>query len=210
MHPASTTAASGGLSAAIVVILMWLLNLVHVDMPADVAAAFGVVITAGIGYVLHRRMAEKPPASDSAPQAPAAPAPGSSAAAMILLPLLLCAGLWLSACSSLSTTTTAADGTVTQDPPQVTAFKVLCGTYSQAKAPLLVAEQLGSFDPAGQAALRESMAGADAICTGPIPTDLPSAMAKVNAAAVAVLIAVGQDQGKLPPPVQPAAPAPKT
>lgn len=78
MHPASTTAASGGLSAAAVVILMWLLSLVKIDMPADVAAAFGIVITAGIGYVMHTRIAAKDalppePATPAEPAAPTAP-----------------------------------------------------------------------------------------------------------------------------------------
>lgn len=76
MHPASTTAASGGLSAALVVIVMWFLSLVHIDMPADVAAAFGVVATAAIGYIMHGKIAASllpPPPAD--PVAPAAPAP---------------------------------------------------------------------------------------------------------------------------------------
>ena len=74
MHPASTTAASGGLSAAAVVILMWLLSLVHIEMPADVAAAFGIVITAGIGYVMHTRIAAKDASGAVAPVEPAAAA----------------------------------------------------------------------------------------------------------------------------------------
>lgn len=72
-HPASTTAASGGLSAAAVVILMWLLSLVHIDMPADVAAAFGIIVTAVLGYVMHGRIAMSESTTDPRAGNPAVP-----------------------------------------------------------------------------------------------------------------------------------------
>ena len=45
---ASTAAASGGVAGAAVVILVWLLGLMHVTMPADVAAAVMVVLSAAL------------------------------------------------------------------------------------------------------------------------------------------------------------------
>jgi hypothetical protein len=76
---------------------------------------------------------------------------------------------------------------------------VACGAYSQAKAPLAVAEQLGLFDAAGEKALAAGMAGADQVCSAATPpADLNGAIALVNQAAAAVLVAVAQAHGKVP------------
>jgi hypothetical protein len=75
--------------------------------------------------------------------------------------------------------------------------QVACGAYSQAKAPLAVAEQMGVFDAAAQTALAESIAGADQLCSSATPpADLQDAITRVSNAGAAVLLAVAQAQGK--------------
>ena len=41
----ATGTASGGVSSAVAVLLIWLLSLAHVEVPAEVAAAFLAVLT---------------------------------------------------------------------------------------------------------------------------------------------------------------------
>ena len=108
--------------------------------------------------------------------------------------LILATAFALAACAS------SPDGTpLTEKQKLVYAYQVACGAYSQAKAPLDVAVQMGAIDVAGQAALRESMAGADQLCSSPVPPDnIPAAITMVTRAAAAVMLAVGQDTGKLP------------
>jgi hypothetical protein len=99
---------------------------------------------------------------------------------------------------ALSACVTAPAGSPPVD-PLLFAYQVACGAYSQAKAPLAVAEQLGVFDPAAEQALAAGMAGADQVCSAPTPpADLNAAITLVNRAAAAVLIAVAQAHGKLP------------
>lgn len=57
MNPAATTATSGGLASALVVIFDWILGLCHVPAPpSSVDEALTLVITAAVGYYLHRRI----------------------------------------------------------------------------------------------------------------------------------------------------------
>jgi hypothetical protein len=109
----------------------------------------------------------------------------------VLLAIAFSAAFWLGACAS-------GGGGTAQD-PLLFAYQVACGAYSQAKAPLAVAEQLGLFDAAGEKALAAGMAGADQVCSAATPpADLNGAIALVNQAAAAVLVAVAQAHGKVP------------
>jgi hypothetical protein len=116
----------------------------------------------------------------------AKPAAKALLAAVIFSPFLL-----LTACATSTT-----DGTAAKVDPLVFAYQVACGTYSQAKAPLAVAVQLGVMDRAGQDALNESMAGIDQLCSAPTPpANLQDAVARINGAAAAVLLTVAQSHG---------------
>ena len=55
MQPAGHgTAISGSAAACAITIIIWLLSLFHVEMPAEVQAAFTGLITAAFGYYLTR------------------------------------------------------------------------------------------------------------------------------------------------------------
>jgi len=115
----------------------------------------------------------------------------------ILLPFALLTVLGLVACS---TVTGNANGDQTTPRPLDFAWQVTCGSYSQAKAPLAMAEEMGVFDKPARDALLAGLAVADQLCSAPTPpTDINAAIAKVNQAAAAVLIAVGRAHGKIPP-----------
>ena len=72
VHAGMVTTSSAGPASALVTILVWLLGLYHVDVPINVAMAFGVIFTAVIGLIIHRNM--------SAPDAPAADSSGAKPA----------------------------------------------------------------------------------------------------------------------------------
>ena len=76
LNPAANATASGGIAGALTVIVAWLASLAHLAMPPDVQAALGILLTAGIGYALHRRSCAAPaaaaPADSAIPAAPAA------------------------------------------------------------------------------------------------------------------------------------------
>ena len=111
---------------------------------------------------------------------------------VLFLAATFSAMLDLGACASGGSSTA-------QDSSLVFAYQVACGAYSQAKAPLTVAEQLGVFDPAGEEALTAGMAAADQVCSAPTPpADLNGAIMLVNRAAAALLMAVSQAHGKTP------------
>jgi hypothetical protein len=115
----------------------------------------------------------------------------------ILLPLALLTALGLVACSTVMDN---GNGNTTTPSPLAFAWQVTCGSYSQAKAPLAVAEEMGVFDKPARDALLAGLAAADQLCSVPtLPTDINAAIAKVNQAAAAVLIAVAQAHGKIPP-----------
>jgi len=48
----STAAASSSVSLALVVIIQWLLEYAHIDMPADVQTAVATVLTSAIHYAM--------------------------------------------------------------------------------------------------------------------------------------------------------------
>ncbi len=56
----SMSIGSSGFSAAITVIGIWLLSLLKIDVPAEVAAAFGTVLTSAVHYLVSRERAPKP------------------------------------------------------------------------------------------------------------------------------------------------------
>ena len=65
----STSAASGGVTGALGIILIWGLSLVKVDVPSDVAMAFFVVLAPLVHYAAVRIGAEPTtPASAPSPQ----------------------------------------------------------------------------------------------------------------------------------------------
>jgi hypothetical protein len=150
-------------------------------VPAVIGAALRHGLSTSIASLLSSILGAAAKAADQVGKRPSA----------ILVALVLSAALQLGACASGGSTT-----------PQATlafAYQVACGAYSQAKAPLAVAEQLGVLDQAGEDALTASMAGADQVCASATPpTDLNAAITLVNRAAAAVLIAVAQAHGKLP------------
>ncbi len=66
----STSAASAGASGAFVVVAAWLLGLVHVQIPADVAAALIVLLTTAVHYavaLIGKPKAEAPKADAATP-----------------------------------------------------------------------------------------------------------------------------------------------
>lgn len=113
-----TAGASGGAAAALVVILVWLASLVHVTVPADVAAALGTLIGVGI----HWRAVQLAKAPKDANAVPAAIPTGPAIVGALLLALLCTSGL--SACSTAGTSTTAPALTQAQT-DQRTAYKEL-------------------------------------------------------------------------------------
>lgn len=60
----STSAASGGVAGAGVVVLTWVLQLLHVQLPPDVAAAMMVLAAPVVHYLVAR---EKPTAPEAKP-----------------------------------------------------------------------------------------------------------------------------------------------
>lgn len=79
MNPAANATASGGIAGSATLILAWLASLAHLTVPSDVQSAIAILLTAGVGYALHRRSCAAPPAPhevavDPAPAVPANPA----------------------------------------------------------------------------------------------------------------------------------------
>ena len=61
----STSAASGGIAGAAVVVLTWFLGLLHVALPPDVAASLMVLAAPIVHYFVTR--GHEPPAKEPAP-----------------------------------------------------------------------------------------------------------------------------------------------
>ncbi len=61
----STSAASGGVAGAAVVVLTWVLGLLHVALPPDVAAALMVLATPVVHYFVTRESAPAQPEAKS-------------------------------------------------------------------------------------------------------------------------------------------------
>jgi hypothetical protein len=176
--------------AAVLAVAGALASALDGDMTWQQASA--VIVPAIIGAALRHGLSTSVASLISAVAdalAKAADQVGNGAAPKALAVFLL-VGMALAACSTPANT-----------PPVdalTFAYQVACGAYSQAKAPLAVAEQLGVFDPAAQEGLTAGMAGADQLCSSPTPpADLNTAIVVVNKAAAAVLIAVAQAHGKL-------------
>lgn len=64
MNPAANASISAGVSGAFVVLLNWIMTISpHIGaMPEDVQAALTLLITAAIGYFLHRQTRDDPTA----------------------------------------------------------------------------------------------------------------------------------------------------
>ena len=59
----STATASGGVALSVVVFVQWILSLYHVDLPADAATALGVIIGAGVHFLVVKNIV--PPDDDA-------------------------------------------------------------------------------------------------------------------------------------------------
>jgi hypothetical protein len=182
--------------AAVLAVLGALAGALDGDMTWQQAAA--VITPAIIGAALRHGFSTSITALISAivdALAKAADQMGKKSGTILLAGIVLGA-LALTACTG----PTNPEDTLTEGDPLVFAYRVACGAYSDSRAPLAVAVQMGLFDTAGQKALAEGTAVADQICNGPTPPkDINAAIAKVNEVAAAVLIAVAQAHGKLPP-----------
>jgi hypothetical protein len=100
----------------------------------------------------------------------------------------------LSACSLANS-----DGTpVTPQQAADFTLQVECGAYSSDKAPLEIAIKDGLIDAAGADALHQAEAVADAVCVGPVPADLKSAIIAVNGVAVQIVLAAAEANAKRP------------
>jgi hypothetical protein len=55
MNPKNATAASGGASGALTLILVWVLGLCGIAVPPEVAIAFGTLLTWAFGEFFHRK-----------------------------------------------------------------------------------------------------------------------------------------------------------
>lgn len=69
-HAGMVAGTAGGVGAAIVTVIVWLLSLKSIVVPADVALAMGTIIVAALGLVLHRNLSK----STALPSGNAAPA----------------------------------------------------------------------------------------------------------------------------------------
>jgi predicted ATP-dependent Lon-type protease len=71
MNPNTTTVsaatASGAVALAAVVVLQWLLGLRHITLPADVATAIAVLLTAGVHCLVSMRLIPGAPAQPVSP-----------------------------------------------------------------------------------------------------------------------------------------------
>jgi hypothetical protein len=78
VHTGLAVGTAGGVSDALVTILVWLLSLLNVAVPDKVAAAFGVLFTVAIGLVIHRFLS-KALAGAAGADVDDAPAPATAA-----------------------------------------------------------------------------------------------------------------------------------
>ena len=180
---AAVLAVAGALAGALDGDMSWQ-QASAIIVPAVIGAALRHGLSTSIAGVLSAVLDAAAKAADQTGKRPGA----------LLLALTLSAALQLAACASNGGTA---------PPSFLFAYQIACGAYSQAKAPLAAAEQLGVFDSREEKALAESMAGADQICAAPTPpADLNAAITLVNRAAAAVLVAVAQAHGKLSVPAK--------
>ena len=63
----SQGAAAGSVALSAVVLIQWMLSLARVSMPADVATAVAVLLTAGVHYLIANHKAPDPAKPDAAP-----------------------------------------------------------------------------------------------------------------------------------------------
>lgn len=83
MKPSNSTLAGLGIGVPLATIIAWILNLQGVEMPGEVQAALGAVISACIGYFF---------SGGKAGDSPAAATPPALFIALLLCPLMLLAG----------------------------------------------------------------------------------------------------------------------